>query len=746
MSGAIVELIIKRPWAIVACWLVVMLMSLPVSLRLGDRLARSHLDIPGSQAVDVMNELTDNFVNPYIAPLVVVIETPARTPGDPALDAWRARLRHRLASVPDVLGVVDSEPPLGLSLPRLRDAHAEVWFIGRTLRDRERSLLPPVREIIQQELPALKGFDSAAQVYVTGAGVLEADIVGGTMGDSATAERRVLLPALVLLMLVFGTPLAAAMPVLLGAAACLLAMALLVVVTDWVGMNGFAQTTVSMIGLALGIDYSLLVVSRFREARRGGASAADAVRVVFKTAVRTVLASGCLVVICMAALLILGTTDAYSVGVAGVLVVGAALVAVCTLLPALLLLGDRWLDWPAGWSRLTDSGWGAQKWLRWGAFVQRHRFWLSLGVLALLLAIAWNASRAVFGVPETRHFPAELEAVKAASVLKRLNGASVSQPIPMVVSTRDTGGVLGAAGVKQMLELSRRLHEDPRIKAVLSPVDLRPGTKAMAYRLLYANAERALQRYPAIATYTLSRDHRKALFLVWPQDAVTLKEAEGIVAEYRRYAGELAVAISGNAAFNLDYRLALEQRAPWCLTAVFVGSFVLLGILFRSILIPFKAILLNLLAVSASLGALVLVFQDGWLSSWIGLAEPINAWPLFIPVLVFCVTFGLSMDYEIFLLSRVREARSQMNEEQAILAGMGQSGSIIAAAALMMILVFGSFAFARIVFTQLFGLGLAVAILLDATLIRAILAPALLLLAGRWNWWPGDRTDPKFPS
>jgi RND superfamily putative drug exporter len=287
--------------------------------------------------------------------------------------------------------------------------------------------------------------------------------------------------------------------------------------------------------------------------------------------------------------------------------------------------------------------------------------------------------------------------------------------------------------------LSDALRADPRVGAVHSLVDLRPKTSLLEYALLYSDLAAVRAREPAALDRFLSLDRRATRLDVVLADTTSLLGAMDVVRHARRLAAgrskplmEAHVLVGGYVAQNVDFQDDLLGRLPLLGGVIFAATALMLGLVFRSLLIPLKAVLVNALSVGATLGLIVLVFQQG----------PGGTGAIFVavPVLVFAVVFGLSMDYEVFLLARIKEAFDRSGDtDRATVEGLTVTAGVITSAALLMIAVFGAFAFARVLVIQLLGFGLAVAVLLDATIIRLVLVPAVLHLAGRWNWWPGTR-------
>jgi RND superfamily putative drug exporter len=282
---------------------------------------------------------------------------------------------------------------------------------------------------------------------------------------------------------------------------------------------------------------------------------------------------------------------------------------------------------------------------------------------------------------------------------------------------------------------------------VRSVVDLRAKSSILGYSLLYSDIGSARSQYPEFLDAYLSSDSRMTLLDIMLSDSTSLTSAMAVVRRARMVGREIMpdssgakVWAGGFVASNLDLQEHLLKRFPLIVLLILLTTAAMLAISFKSVLVPIKAIVMNTLSVGANFGLIVLVFQYGWGSSLLGLDGPTEAIYVLVPVLVFAVVFGLSMDYEVFLLSRIKEAFDKTGKnDEATMEGLSATAPVITSAALIMILVFGVFAFARVLAMQFLAFGLAVAVLLDATLIRMVLVPAFMHLAGEWNWWPGIR-------
>jgi RND superfamily putative drug exporter len=319
------------------------------------------------------------------------------------------------------------------------------------------------------------------------------------------------------------------------------------------------------------------------------------------------------------------------------------------------------------------------------------------------------------------------------------------QPIRVLVALPEGRTAIQTTSLRGLRTLSDSLRADPRVRSVRSLVDIKPGTSLLGYSVLYSDLAEARKQIPDVLNAYLSTDQRVTLLDIIPADTTSLTTAMDVVQRVRELAKAnlrgtkgFTVQVGGYAASSLDFQTDLLKRFPLLVVLILAATGIMLALAFRSVLVPIKAIIMNTLSVSATFGLIVLVFQYGIGARIFGLDGPTSAIFVVVPVLVFAVVFGLSMDYEVFLLSRIKEAfdRTGRNDE-ATMEGLSATASVITSAALIMILVFGVFAFARVLVMQFLGFGLAVAVLIDATIIRMVLVPAFMQLAGEWNWWPG---------
>ncbi|HEX5830822.1 MAG TPA: MMPL family transporter [Gemmatimonadaceae bacterium] len=716
------------PRLVVLTWALLALALAPLAMGVERRLTGAAA-VPGSESALVERELATAFGSPFARHAVLVVEgvpPPTDTAGERAL-------RRVVEAVRRAPGVTRT-----LSWMELRDtlflaAGGTFVVAGLDARtSRPDTLVAALRAATAPVEAALRRTHPAVRLRWTGELPLNADLRRASAEDSRRAELRALPLTLLLLVVVFGSLVAAALPVLGGVLAVTAALGLAALLARVTPLSVLLQNVVAMLGLGLGIDYALLVTGRFREELGARLDAAAAAAAAARSAGRTVLLSASTVAIGFAALLLVPLDELRSVAVGGLLVtITAALVAV-TLLPALLaMLGAR----VGRVARARD----VRGWRRWGAGVVR-RPWAALllaGVPLVLLALP--ATRLRTGLPRGAWLPSALESAEGVAALQRLRRTGAVQTVRVVLHLPRGVHALDGRGWTATRTLADRLSRDATVARVQALPTIAPlaAPDPLLLALVPAEARRGFVHAGGGAA---------ALELLPAEDVPPEALAELVRALRRADAGALTglpgarLLVGGLPAFNVDYEDAVAGALPRVIALVLGATMLVLAVAFRSVLVPLKAVLLNLLSVGAALGLVVLVFQDGhglWL---FGRVEPLGALFAAVPPLVFCVTFGLSMDYELFLLARVAEARRRgLGDGAAIVDGVARTGRVIGGAAAIMLVVFGAFALGDFVLVQVLGLALAAAVVIDATLVRLVLGPALLAIAGRWNWWPGER-------
>ncbi len=695
-----------------------------------------------SRGTELLKEV---FPTPFADYVAIVVHGPVRWTNarfEAVLDTLKAAVERR-----PYVGEVISARSIGESSFVSQDRHTTFLIAALTpesTHDLSASFVPDLRAAIRDALARVPGSEGF-EIMVTGFPALDHDVRTISAEDTDRGEQRALPLTLAVLIVAFGALVAAALPVLVGVLAITIALGLVTIAARYTPMSVFVLNITTMVGLGVGIDYSLLIVTRFREELNRGLSAADAAIRTVETAGSAVVTSGLTVVVGFAALVTTPLSDTRSVGVGGLFVVAAAVLLATTFLPAVLAILGRNIDRPKWLARPlarfhAPTGW--ERWARWLG----HRPWRAVAVGGTAIALlTFPLSQIRLGLPATNWFPPESESGRGLEALREMGASGVIQPVRVVVQLPEGESALSARRLPGLKALTDSIRKDPRVREVRGVIKPRMSTLQLA--VYYSDPAAVRAKNPKFFDAYLSADNRVTLLDVIPADTVSLtglmdvvRRVRAVVSRGVRGLAGAEILVAGFAASNVDTQQELMTRFPETVALVLGITAIMLFVAFRSLLVPIKAVVLNLLSVGGAFGLTVLVFQHGYGGRVFGLDGPTEAIWAVVPVLVFAIVFGLSMDYEVFLLTRVKEVFDKTGRnDHATMEGLSATASTITSAALIMILVFGTFAFTRVLAVQLIGFGLAAAVLLDATLIRMVLVPAIMHIAGRWNWWPGVR-------
>jgi RND superfamily putative drug exporter len=571
-------------------------------------------------------------------------------------------------------------------------------------------------------------------VTAGGAVALHHDFIELTRRDVARAEAVILPVVPVLLLIVFGSIVAAIVPFGVGLLAVAGGMAVTILLTRVMPVSVYAPNVVTMIGLAVAIDYSLFIVSRHRQEMRGR-PLPEALGRTMATAGKATLFSGLTVAVGLLGLASLRLGNLGSIGLCGTIVVGFAVLYALTFLPALLaVLGPRVDAWRLPLRHVERDGTGRGPWLRIAVAVMAHPWRVLIPVAALLLLLGSPVGRMRLAASDVGMLPPTAESRRAEALLRReFPGHETTRLI--AVLDWGTASPLDAQHIAALHELSRWLIEQPDVSRVDSAVDLDPSIALEQYQVLAA-LPAELRPAPIATAFEHTLGRHIALLIAHTPHPAGSDRARDLVHRIRAAHPPLpaTLLVTGHTAFDVDFLALVRDRAPRAVALIVIGTYVLLFLLLRSVLLPLKAVIINFLSISASYGALVWIFQDGHLAHWLRFTPgPIETAT---PLIMFCVLFGLSMDYGVLLLSRIREEYLRTgNNTIAVGTGLQYTGRLITAAAAIMATVFFAFAVADVVIIKAIGIGMGIAVLLDATVVRALLVPATMRLLGRWNWW-----------
>lgn len=703
----------RRPWTVIGAWLFAALMIIGASTLFGRELTDS-FDVPGLDSQAAIDLLTDaNSEQAGTTAEVVVAPRDATFFDSPDSQQELAELQTALAELPNVLGTNDPAGALATT-PETAVAAGSVAPDGSVAIVRIQ--YPGTEQLNVGDLENLKELvaetriDSSLQIETAGELFFEFE-----EAESGVGEMAGVLVAAVILLIAFGSLVAMGLPIGMALFGLAIGISSMTLITYLIDIPSWAPGMASMIGLGVGIDYALFLVTRHREHLARGMNVEESVGRAVATAGQAVIFAGGTVVIAILGLALAGVPFMTAAGVATSVVVLIMVLASVTLLPAFLGMSGHWIN-RLGIHRKKATASAptvGAGWLRWGTHVSSNAWAYAIGVTVLLLALASPVLGMELGTADDGTKSEDRTERRAYDLVADGFGAGSNGPLIIAID----------------------ISADPTVvEPLVDEVSADDGIASVAPASVNTDAGVAtLMAFPTTS----------------PQESATLATIQRLRSEVLPSVLDDSPAqahIGGQTASSADIGDRVNSRLPLFLTAVLGMSFILLMMVFRSVLVPLKAVLLNLLSIGAAYGVLVMVFQWGWGAGLIGLegTAPIDP---FIPMFMFAVLFGLSMDYEVFLLSRVREKYLDTGDnDSSVIDGIAGTARVITSAALIMIAVFGGFIFGNDPTIKMFGLGLATAIFVDASIVRMILVPASMKLMGDANWWLPTWLDRLLPN
>ena len=698
--------VVRRRWYILVVTIVFFLAAGAIGGGVADRLSNGGFQDPNAEATVAQRVLDREFG--VTSPNFVLLVSAEGSVDDKSTISAGEALTEELAAEPHMEQVV-SYWTTGIPAFKSNDG-TQALVIGVIEGDEDQ-----VRAHVEELSPKYTRSDDELTVAVGGFAEVFRQ-VGTTIEEDLVRAESIAFPiTLVLLVIIFGSIVAASLPLIVGVIAIVGSFLILTIISGMTEVSIFALNLVTALGLGLAIDYSLFIVSRFREEVGKGRSPHDAVRHTVMTAGRTVAFSGITVALSLAALLVFPIAFLRSFAYAGVAVVILGAVTATVFLPALLaILGTRIEKLRV--RKVASKPEGTGFWHRIAVGVMKRPIPIATIVVALLLFLGAPYLGVEFGLPDDRVLPSDASSHQVSQTLR--DEFPVDATNNMLVVADGIGDV------------SERRDDVESYAADLSQVD---GVYAVESAVgAYVGGEVAAPPTEANARY-VSDD--STYFTVVPSVEAVSPEGEQLVRDVRAVDSPFDVRVAGPSADLVDSKESLFSKVPLAALLIGVTTFVLLFLMFGGILVPIKAIVLNLLSLTATYGALVWVFQEGHMS---GTFDFIVTGTLDVtsPILMFCIAFGLSMDYEVFMLSRVKEEYDRTGDNQhSVALGLERTGRIVTAAALILSIVFVAFTTSGVTFIKLFGVGLTLAVLMDASLVRGTLVPAFMRLAGNANWW-----------
>ncbi|MBA2760180.1 MAG: MMPL family transporter [Chloroflexia bacterium] len=711
----------------IGIWLVLALMSVPFALNADDPLKVGGFTSADTES-SMVREVIENDLDYSPSSMIVVYESDTLDAREPL---FQEQVDSSLSQVGELGFVEDVVTPSIDSSLISSSGEIAYAIIGLDLPPEEAQRDVPEFERSLVDQPDIS-------FLVAGAPAFYADIETASQRDLQRAELIALPIALIALLVVFGTVVSAAIPLITGGAGVVVILGAVYWLANVTDLSIFVLNLATMLGLGLAVDYALFVTSRYREElRRNGNDVEAAVITSITTAGRAVFFSGMTVLIGLSGLILFPLMFLQSVGFAGVVVVAISTLTSLTLLPAILAITGTQVESLSigrlGGLAVGSTG-GDGSWYRFAIGVMKRPVVVALVTVSVLVALGLPFRDANISSPDATILPQDLPSRQGFDLLSgEFSGGEISPFVIALQFGEDASRGERLAIASHVESLART---DPRIERVQGPTAFADGLSDVAPTVRF-QSRLLLERLGVNTQLDRLWTGDEAVILAFPVAPANQPENKELLASLRSIpdTDEASVLVGGGTAEIADVVDVIYDRFPVAAGMVVVTTYLILLVLFRSVLLPLKAIVLNVMSILASYGALVWIFQEGNLSKFLGFT-PQGFVEASLPVIMFCVLFGLSMDYEVFLLSRIREEweRTEDNRE-SVAHGLERSGRIITSAALIVIVVTGSFVTADVVLVKALGLGIAIAVFVDATIVRGLLVPASMELLGARNWW-----------
>lgn len=682
--------------AIVAIWLVIFIAMAVFAIQLPSKLQGDGFFVEGDHTY-VTKELAENFDLPSDTILVVF---------DPAKDK---EIQDTLKKLDNIKEIHSIQSPLDdASLQKNGIAYAMIHLKNDI--DNLTDIVKDIRSLIEKD-----------GVTVTGGPVISADINTASQKDLASAEAIGLPIAIIVLLLAFGTVVASVLPIIIGVVTVVTAFGVMTMLSGNVNLSIFVLNIVPMLGLALSIDFALLFINRYRE-ERAHTSIPEAIQIAIQTAGRSIIFSAVCVMIGLGAMIVIGVEIFHNIALGGTIVVLLAVLSGLTLLPAtMMLLGDRLNKWRL----IRVKPGGANRWRGFAGFVMKYPVTIVI-VALILLGIGMIPLKDIqLKIPQVDSLPTKYDARTAYDKLDDTFGLGETSTLYLLAERKE--GWEDNEARELIYTIQEKLLADPLVTNVST---IYTAAKIKTPEELNASLEipqMAEQLQPVLSTFS----KKTQLFIPITLDAAgSSSTAQKFARAWKDKDLGVNFALGGQAKFNQEIFDEIANKIVLAISIILISTFFILMLAFRSVLIPLKAIIMNIIGLSSAFGILVYIFQYGHFGIDAGSIV------LIIPVIVFCLVFGLSMDYEVFLISRIQEEYLKgADNTRATIDGLTSTSRIITSAALIMIVITGAFAFTDVMPVKQIGVGIAIAVAIDATIIRLMLVPSLMKLFGDWNWW-----------
>jgi RND superfamily putative drug exporter len=603
-------------------------------------------------------------------------------------------------------------------------AYAVISFPGK--QEVDEALVKQLKSTIKKPL--------YLNMHIGGEPIFLEDIKKQTQIDMYKAEYIGTPVAIITMLIVFESVVAASLPVILGGLCALFILMTLYYLGHIFTLSVFTLNIALLLGLCLSLDYSLLIINRYRDELHKGHSVMDAIAITLMTAGKAVFFSGLAVFISLSALLLFPINVLFSVGMGGLAAVLVAVIIAILLLPSILaVLGLNINLFPI--RLLKHDVINSRRYWHWliSKVVKRSTLFFCLA-LFVLLSLGYPFLKAQFGISNFKILSDKLESRRVFNTFETKFGESRLAPLLVIIKTKDKN-ILTAKNIGNLYDFSKEIKQDARVDSIVSIVNTAPRLTKIEYQTLYAHPAHLNSALKEFVKHSTNGDLTlMTVFTKYPSNSA---ETTALIKKIRlmKPNANLTIQVSGTSVNTVDALKVISHTFPYAFLWIITFTYLVLLVLLRSIVLPIKAIITTILSLCASYGILVLVIQQGYLYQFLQF-EPQGMLDISLLIIIFCALFGISMDYEVFLLTRIKEYYEQTQQNnQSIILGIERSAKIISSAAIIVIVLCCSFMSAEILIVKAFGLGIAVAVFVDAFIIRTILVPATMSLLGKWNWY-----------
>ncbi|RKQ19557.1 MMPL family transporter [Ureibacillus endophyticus] len=690
------QFITKHVKLIITIWIILFVTFAFLAIQLPKKLEGDGFSVDGDHN-RVMNELSETFELPEKS-IIVLFE-----------DKTNTEIEEILKNLKKVKEIHSITSPIDNTQLHKDEYSYAILNFGKEVEDYN-LIVDEIRELLDGELG----------VSITGEPVISKDINVASQKDLASAEAIGLPIAVIVLLLAFGTIVASLLPIIIGAVSVVTSLGILTLLGNQFDLSIFILNIVPMLGLALSIDFALLFINRYRE-ERTHSSIEESVQISIQTAGRSIIFSAVCVMIGLGAMAVIQVEIFQNIALGGTIAVFLAVLSGITLLPSLLIvLGDR-----LNKGRILRVKPVSTYWRTFAGFVMKHPVAIIIVSLIILVVGMLPLRDMELNIPSADSLPTSYESRQAYDQLQETFNYGKDASIILLAERKD--GWEDEEALNLIYDIQQKLLDDPLVTKVEDIFTTAQVESVDMWQLTQQNPQTA----ELLNTVKDNFIKENQMFLTITLDAEsTSSEAQDWVRKWKDEDLGVDFALAGHPKFNQEIFDEISNKIYVAVTIILITTFIILMIAFRSLLIPLKAILMNIIGLGSAFGILVYLFQYGHL----GLDKSTIA--LIIPVIVFCLVFGLSMDYEVFLISRIQEEYQKgFDNTKATVDGLVSTSKIITSAALIMIVITGAFAFTDVLPVKQIGVGIAIAVAIDATIIRLMLVPSLMKLLGDWNWW-----------